>query len=181
MTRSCDALHPAALDSAAPDTPSREAATAALVARIEARCAARGVRMTGQRRVIARLLAEAEDHPDVEQVWRRCAEIDRRISIATVYRTVRLLAEAGVIDRHNFHDGRTRYDMPRERHDHLIDRKTGRVVDFTSEEMERLQAALAKKLGYRLVAYRLELYGEPLSSKSEGRGAETSRPSVPVE
>lgn len=116
--------------------------------------------MTGQRRVIARVLSEASDHPDVEQVYRRAAEIDPRISIATVYRTVRLFEEANILERHEFRDGRARYEeAPDEHHDHLIDVHTGEVVEFKNEEIEALQRAVAKALGYELVDHRLELYG----------------------
>ena len=123
--------------------------------------------MTEQRRVIARVLSEAEDHPDVEQVYRRATEIDPRISIATVYRTVRLFEEANILARHDFGDGRARYEeMPTDHHDHLIDLQSGRVVEFRNEEIERLQHMVAEKLGYRLVGHRLELYAVPLA-KSE--------------
>lgn len=116
--------------------------------------------MTGQRKVIARVLSEASDHPDVEQVYRRAAEIDPRISIATVYRTVRLFEEASILERHEFRDGRARYEeAPDEHHDHLIDVQTGEVVEFKNEEIEALQRAVAKALGYELVDHRLELYG----------------------
>ncbi len=116
--------------------------------------------MTGQRKVIARVLSEASDHPDVEQVYRRAAEIDPRISIATVYRTVRLFEEANILERHEFRDGRARYEeAPDEHHDHLIDVHTGEVVEFKNEEIEALQRAVAKALGYELVDHRLELYG----------------------
>ncbi len=116
--------------------------------------------MTGQRKVIARVLSEASDHPDVEQVYRRAAEIDPRISIATVYRTVRLFEEANILERHEFRDGRARYEeAPDEHHDHLIDVHTGEVVEFKNEEIEALQRAAAKALGYELVDHRLELYG----------------------
>ena len=131
--------------------------------RIEKLCADRGMRMTEQRRVIARVLSSAEDHPDVEELYRRAAAIDPHISIATVYRTVRLFEEAGIIDRLDFRDGRARYEEhPDDHHDHLIDMKTGQVVEFVDEEIEALQEAIARKLGYRLVDHRLELYGMPL-------------------
>ena len=119
--------------------------------------------MTDQRRIIARVLSLATDHPDVEELHRRAHAIDRHISIATVYRTVRLFEESGIIERHDFRDGRSRYEeTPDHHHDHLIDMKTGRVIEFVDEEIEGLQNAIARKLGYRLVDHRLELYGLPL-------------------
>ena len=119
--------------------------------------------MTEQRRVVARVLGEALDHPDVEELYRRSHAVDPHISIATVYRTVRLFEEAGVISRHEFRDGRSRYEKATdEHHDHLIDMKTGEVIEFVDEEIERLQEAIARRLGYRLVAHRLELYGVAL-------------------
>ena len=130
---------------------------------IEAMAVAAGMRMTEQRRVIAGVLSCAEDHPDVEEVHRRAAEIDAGISIATVYRTVRLFEEANILTRHDFGDGRSRYEpIAEEHHDHLIDIQTGRVIEFTNDEIERLQTEVARKLGYRLVDHRLELYGVPL-------------------
>jgi Fur family ferric uptake transcriptional regulator len=137
---------------------------------IEAQCAARGMRMTEQRRVIARVLSESEDHPDVEELYRRSVKIDDRISISTVYRTVKLLEDAGIIERHDFRDGRSRYEqMPESHHDHLIDLRTGKVIEFQSEEIERLQTEIARKLGYRLVDHRLELYGVPLDDEKNSR------------
>jgi Fur family ferric uptake transcriptional regulator len=128
--------------------------------RIEKLCAEKGMRMTDQRRVIARVLGEATDHPDVEELYRRASAVDPHISIATVYRTVRLFEEAGVITRHEFGEGRSRYEeATEEHHDHLIDMNSGEVVEFVDDEIERLQEAIAKRLGYRLVAHRLELYG----------------------
>ena len=125
-----------------------------------------GMRMTEQRRVIARVLHEADDHPHVEAVYRRAARIDERISIATVYRTVRLFEEAGLLTRHDFGDGRARYEpVPEDHHDHLIDIQTGKVIEFTNEDIERLQTEVAHKLGYELVDHRLELYGVPLKKK----------------
>jgi len=130
--------------------------------RIEKLCVDKGMRMTDQRRVIARVLSDADDHPDVEELYRRSHAIDPHISIATVYRTVRLFEEAGIISRHEFRDGRARYEeAPNVHHDHLIDMKTGRVVEFVDEEIEALQAAIARRLGYKLVDHRLELYGVP--------------------
>ena len=128
--------------------------------RIEMLCVEKGLRMTEQRRVIARILSQAEDHPDAEELHRRASEVDARISLATVYRTVRLFEEAGIIERHDFRDGRSRYEEASDdHHDHLIDLKTGDVVEFMDEEIERLQEAIAKRLGYKLVDHRLELYG----------------------
>ncbi|HLQ90694.1 MAG TPA: Fur family transcriptional regulator [Xanthobacteraceae bacterium] len=124
------------------------------------------MRMTEQRRVIARVLAAAEDHPDVEELYRRCAELDNRISISTVYRTVKLFEDSGIIERHEFRDGRARYEqIPENHHDHLIDLRTGKVMEFRSEKIERLQAEIARRLGYRLVDHRLELYAVPLDDK----------------
>jgi Fur family ferric uptake transcriptional regulator len=130
--------------------------------RIEKLCIEKGMRMTDQRRVVARVLSMAHDHPDVEELYRRAHEVDPHISIATVYRTVRLFEEAGIIARHDFRDGRSRYEeAPDIHHDHLIDMKTGQVVEFVDEEIEALQAAIARRLGYKLVDHRLELYGVP--------------------
>lgn len=128
--------------------------------RLEKICIEKGMRMTEQRRVIARVLSLADDHPDVEEIHRRAAGIDPKISIATVYRTMRLFEEAGVVERHDFQDGRSRYEEASDdHHDHLIDIKTGRVVEFVSPEIEELQRKIAEKHGFRLVAHRLELYG----------------------
>ncbi|MCA3758727.1 MAG: transcriptional repressor, partial [Phenylobacterium sp.] len=128
--------------------------------RIENLCIAKGMRMTDQRRVIARVLSDAQDHPDVEELHRRAHAVDPRISIATVYRTVRLFEEAGIISRLDFRDGRSRYEETSEaHHDHLIDMTTGKVIEFVDPEIEALQEAIARRLGYRLVDHRLELYG----------------------
>ena len=130
---------------------------------IERLCADKGLRITEQRKTIARILSESEDHPDVETLHERAAVVDPRISIATVYRTVRLFEEAGIIEKHDFRNGRSRYEEARpEHHDHLIDMRTGTVVEFYDEEIERLKAAIAERLGFRLVDHRLELYGVPL-------------------
>jgi Fur family ferric uptake transcriptional regulator len=127
---------------------------------LEALCAERGLRITEQRRVIARVLSESEDHPDVELLHKRASAIDPKISIATVYRTVRLFEDAGILDRHDFGDGRARYEAsPEAHHDHLIDLETGKVVEFVDPELEALQRQIAEKLGYRLVDHRMELYG----------------------
>ena len=128
--------------------------------RLEKLCIEKGLKMTEQRRVIARVLSESTDHPDVEMVYQRAVAQDSQISIATVYRTVKLFEEASILERHDFGDGRARYEERQdEHHDHLIDVKTGEVIEFTNEEIERLQAEVAKALGYRLVDHRLELYG----------------------
>jgi len=127
---------------------------------IEALCAEKGLRITEQRRVIARVLSEAEDHPDVEALHARASAIDAGISIATVYRTVRLFEEAGILERHEFGDGRARYEAAAEaHHDHLIDVETGKVIEFVDPEIEALQKQIAEKLGFRLVDHRMELYG----------------------
>lgn len=131
--------------------------------RIENLCIAKGMRMTDQRRVIARVLSAANDHPDVEELHRRAHAVDARISIATVYRTVRLFEEAGIISRLDFRDGRSRYEEASDaHHDHLIDMTTGKVIEFVDPEIEALQEAIARRLGYRLVDHRLELYGLPI-------------------
>ena len=136
---------------------------------LEELCAERGMRMTDQRRVIARVLQESADHPDVEELYRRSSAVDPRISISTVYRTVKLFEDAGIIERHDFRDGRSRYEpVPDEHHDHLIDIRSGHVVEFRSEEIEHLQEEIARKLGYKLIGHRLELYGVPLDAKKKG-------------
>jgi Fur family ferric uptake transcriptional regulator len=135
---------------------------------IEALCVAKGMRMTEQRRIIARVLAAADDHPDVEELYRRCSAVDPRISISTVYRTVKLFEDAGIIERHDFREGRARYETtPESHHDHLVNLRTGEVIEFTSEDIERLQAEVARKLGYKLVDHRLELYAVPLEDKKK--------------
>ncbi|MDZ4741081.1 MAG: Fur family transcriptional regulator [Alphaproteobacteria bacterium] len=137
--------------------------------RIEKLCVEKGLRMTGQRRVIARVLSESNDHPDAEELHRRASSIDPHISIATVYRTVRLLEESGILERHDFRDGRSRYEeMPDEHHDHLIDVQTGKVIEFHNDQIEELQRLVAEKLGYKLVDHRLELYGVALDISSVG-------------
>jgi Fur family ferric uptake transcriptional regulator len=139
-----------------------------LVKSLEDRCAERGMRMTEQRRVIARILDGAEDHPDVEELYRRSVKIDARISISTVYRTVRMFEDAGIIERHDFREGRARYEtVPEEHHDHLIDLKTGTVIEFHSKEIEALQERIAREHGFRLVDHRLELYGIPLAPEEQ--------------
>ena len=130
---------------------------------LEELCVERGMRMTEQRRVIARVLEASIDHPDVEELYRRSSAVDSRISISTVYRTVKLFEDAGIIERHDFRDGRSRYEtVPDEHHDHLIDLKTGTVIEFHSPEIEALQERIAREHGFRLVDHRLELYGVPL-------------------
>lgn len=130
---------------------------------IIARCEAKGLRMTGQRRIIAHVLQQSEDHPDVEELYARASAQDAGISIATVYRTVKLFEEAGILERLEFGDGRARYeDAERDHHDHLIDMQSGEVIEFVDPEIEALQEKIAAKLGYRLKGHRLELYGVPL-------------------
>jgi Fur family ferric uptake transcriptional regulator len=151
--------------------------------RIEQLCVAKGMRMTGQRRIIARVLSISTDHPDVEEVHRRATALDARISIATVYRTVRLLEDAGILERHDFRDGRARYEeAPEAHHDHLIDLATGRVIEFRNEAIEELQRQIAAELGFRLIDHRLELYAIPLDAPAHGaeereaaRAARTAR------
>jgi Fur family ferric uptake transcriptional regulator len=138
-----------------------------MTSRLEQLCIEKGLKMTEQRRVIARVLSEAEDHPDVEQVYRRATQIDPHISIATVYRTVRLFEEASILARHDFGDGRARYEeMPTLHHDHLIDIQSGRVIEFRNEDIEKLQRAIAEQLGYKLVDHRLELFAVPIDRGS---------------
>jgi Fur family ferric uptake transcriptional regulator len=137
---------------------------------IETQCAAKGMRMTEQRRIIARVLAGSDDHPDVEELYRRCAKIDQHISISTVYRTVKLFEDSGIIERHDFRKGRARYEqIPDSHHDHLINVRSGQVIEFQSEEIERLQTEIARKLGYKLVDHRLELYAVPLDDEKTKR------------
>ncbi|MBI1986053.1 MAG: transcriptional repressor [Rhodospirillales bacterium] len=134
--------------------------------RIERLCIEKGMKMTEQRRIIARVLSAADDHPDVEEVYRRASKLDPKISIATVYRTVRLFEEANIVERHDFGNGRSRYEEATdEHHDHLIDIQSGKVIEFQNAEIEDLQEKIAKKHGMKLVGHRLELYGVPLDSK----------------
>ena len=131
--------------------------------KLETLCVEKGLRMTDQRRTIARVLSEAADHPDAEELHRRANALDSSISLATVYRTVKLFEESNIIERHDFRDGRSRFEeVPDEHHDHLIDVRTGDVIEFQNEEIERLQEFIAKELGYKLVDHRLELYGVKL-------------------
>jgi Fur family ferric uptake transcriptional regulator len=133
---------------------------------IARKCAEQGLRMTGQRRIIAQVLADAHDHPDVELVYRRASERDKRISLSTVYRTLKLFEMKGILERHDFGRGRGQYeDADRGHHDHLIDVSTGRVIEFQNDEIERLQVAIARELGFDLVGHKLELYGVPRGRK----------------
>ena len=130
------------------------------------RCEIQGIRLTGQRRAVVRALEESTDHPSVEELHQRAVKLDPQVSIATVYRTVKLMEEIGMIERHEFLDGRARYeDAEREHHDHLIDIDSGRVIEFVDAEVEALQQAIAERLGYRLKGHRMELYGVPLERK----------------
>ncbi len=131
-------------------------------------CAERGMKMTEQRRVIARVLAESSDHPDVEELYQRSSEIDSKISIATVYRTVRLFEETGLLERLDFGDGRARYEEASgEHHDHLINVKTGEIIEFQNEAIEALQEKVAEEFGFKLVGHRLELFGVPVDDDGE--------------
>ncbi len=142
-----------------------------MVSRLEKICIEKGLKMTEQRRVISRVLSEAHDHPDVEEVYRRSAALDPKISIATVYRTMRLLEEANVIDRLDFGDGRARYEEAREEHHHhLIDVNSGQVIEFKNEELERLKEKIAMELGYQLIGHRLELYGVKVGTSPKVKG-----------
>ena len=133
---------------------------------LEEACIAKGMRMTDQRRVIARVLSDAADHPDAEELYRRASSIDPHISIATVYRTVKLFEDAGILERHDFRDGRSRYEeVPESHHDHLIDVATGSVIEFRNEDIEKLQRRVAEELGFELIDHRLELYGVPKNRK----------------
>ena len=143
---------------------------------LEELCAERGMRMTEQRRVIARVLQGAVDHPDVEELYRRASAVDPNISISTVYRTVKLFEDAGIIEKHDFRDGRARYEpIPDEHHDHLIDVKSGDVIEFRNARIEALQEEIARELGYRIVDHRLELYAVPIDEKKWARFSQLSR------
>jgi len=145
--------------------------------RLEKLCVDKGMRMTEQRRVIARVLSQARDHPDVEELHRRATVVDPDISIATVYRTVRLFEEAGILTRHDFMDGRSRYEeTTHDHHDHLIDMKTGQVVEFVDPEIERLQEEIARRLGFRLVGHRMELYGVPIEDAPAPQSSSSKKP-----
>jgi Fur family ferric uptake transcriptional regulator len=132
---------------------------------IEQLCVEKGLRMTDQRRVIAQVLADAHDHPDAEELHRRAAAIDSKISIATVYRTVKLFEDAGILERRDFRDSPSRYEETKDHHDHLIDVTSGQVIEFVNEEIEKLQKRVADELGFDLVDHRLELYGVPKGSR----------------
>tara|TARA_Y100000590_G_scaffold299507_1_gene337712 strand:+ start:72 stop:482 length:411 start_codon:yes stop_codon:yes gene_type:complete len=130
---------------------------------IENKCAAKGVRLTDQRKLIAKVMSESGDHPDVDELHKRVSSLDSKISIATVYRTVKLFEEAGIVDKHDFKGNKARYEQaPTEHHDHLIDINTGKIIEFVNEDIEKLQKEVAKKLGYNLVDHRLELYGSKI-------------------
>ncbi|MBU8544729.1 MULTISPECIES: Fur family transcriptional regulator [Roseomonadaceae] len=145
--------------------------------RIERLCVERGLKMTGQRRLIARVLSEAEDHPDVEELYRRAVTLDARISVATVYRTVRLLEEKGIVERRDFGGGRARYDpTDRGHHHHLIDVDTGRVLEFEDPEHEKLAQAIARRLGFTLVGQRLELFGRKAPANPPPRPPRAAKP-----
>lgn len=134
---------------------------------LEKKCIEKGLKMTEQRRVIARVLSESNDHPDVEALYSRAVKVDSHISIATVYRTVKLFEDAQIIERHDFGDGRARYEeMPEEHHDHLIDLRSGKVIEFANAEIEKLQERIARELGFKLVDHRLELFCVPLDEKT---------------
>ncbi len=135
------------------------------MSKIEEKCKAAGVRLTDQRRLIAKVMSESKDHPDVDELHKRVNGVDKRISIATVYRTVKLFEESGILNKHDFKDGKSRYEQSTdEHHDHLIDVNTGEIVEFVDEEIEKLQNKVAKKLGYELVDHKLELYGKKLKN-----------------
>ena len=134
---------------------------------LETACIEKGMRMTEQRRTIARVLETSDDHPDVEELYRRAAALDPNISISTVYRTVKLFEDSGIIERHDFGEGRARYEtLPEEHHDHLIDIRSGHVIEFRNEEIEAIQERIARELGYKLVGHRLELYAVPSDKDS---------------
>jgi Fur family ferric uptake transcriptional regulator len=135
---------------------------------LEEVCVERGMRMTGQRRIIAQVLQDAQDHPDVEELYRRASSVDANISISTVYRTVKLFEDLDIIEKHDFGDGRARYEpIPDEHHDHLIDVKSGNVIEFRNARIEALQEEIARELGYRIVDHRLELYAVPLDESDQ--------------
>jgi Fur family ferric uptake transcriptional regulator len=137
---------------------------------LEEQCASKGMRMTDQRRVIAQVIEASDDHPDVEELHRRAADIDARISLSTVYRTLNLFEESGLVTKHDFKDGRARFELiPDEHHDHLIDIRTGKVIEFRNEEIEAIQELIAKRLGYKLVDHRLELYAVPAAPREGGK------------
>lgn len=152
-----------------------------MTSHLERICVDKGLKMTEQRRVIARVLSDAVDHPDVEAVYQRAVLVDPRISIATVYRTVRLFEDASILERHEFGDGRARYEeRPTSHHDHLIDVRTGRVVEFTNEAIEKLQNVVAEELGYKLVGHRLELYAVPIDEADSQMAGQTPQEGGPA-
>ena len=135
---------------------------------LEEACVSKGMRMTDQRRIIARVIEAADDHPDVEELYRRASAVDERISLSTVYRTVNLFEEAGLVTKHDFKDGRARFELiPDEHHDHLIDIRSGTVIEFRSDEIEKLQERIAREHGFKLVGHKLELYGVPIARKKK--------------
>ena len=135
---------------------------------IEQKCIAKGVKLTDQRKIIAKIMSESQDHPDVDELYKRASVIDAKISIATVYRTVKLFEESGIVAKHDFKGGKARYEeLSESHHDHLIDIKTGEIIEFVDEEIEKLQKKVAKKYGYKLVDHKLELYGVKVNSENE--------------
>ena len=127
---------------------------------IENKCLAKGVRLTEQRKLVAKVMSESEDHPDVDELHKRVSKLDPRVSIATVYRTVKLFEEAGIVSKHDFKGSKARYEeVSKEHHDHLIDINTGEIIEFVDQDIEKLQKKVAEKLGYKLIDHRLELYG----------------------
>ena len=133
---------------------------------IEQKCIAKGVKLTDQRKIIAKIMSESNDHPDVDELYNRVSKIDSKISIATVYRTVKLFEESGIVAKHDFKGNKSRYEQaPEEHHDHLIDINTGEIIEFVNEDIEKLQKEVAEKLGYKLVDHRLELYGSKIKNK----------------
>ena len=133
---------------------------------IENKCIKNGVRLTEQRKLVAKLMSESEDHPDVDELHKRISKVDSKISIATVYRTVKLFEESGIVAKHDFKGNKSRYEQaPEEHHDHLIDINTGEIIEFVNEDIEKLQKEVAEKLGYKLVDHRLELYGSKIKNK----------------
>ncbi|MBA4781809.1 MAG: transcriptional repressor [Rhizobiales bacterium] len=143
---------------------------------LEQICVDKGMRMTEQRRIIVRVLEKAQDHPDVEELYNRAVKVDNNISISTVYRTIKLFEDAGIIERHDFRDGRSRYEtVSDDHHDHLIDLRTGAVIEFNNDAIERLQELIARELGFRLVDHRLELYGVPLEDPREAGDREAEQ------
>ena len=130
---------------------------------IEQKCISKGVKLTEQRKIIAKVMSKSRDHPDVDELYKRVSEIDSKISIATVYRTVKLFEESGIVEKHDFKGNKARYEQaPQEHHDHLIDIHTGEIVEFVNEDIEKIQKQVAEKLGYKLVDHRLELYGSKI-------------------